>query len=182
MTMRRYDEAEITRFLVALDARLDAPVQLVIIGGTALALGYGVSAATIDIDTYGCDLTAVQQAASLARVQTGLDITIDNSVIAQLPAGYRERLRPVLPALGCLQLWVLDPYDLAASKLLRGSIHDRQQLQQLHERAPLDRDLLVARFKDLLDDYVGDPTEPRWSLFHFVAEVWGELDALDLRP
>lgn len=49
-------------------------------------------------------------------------------------------------------------------------------------RVGLDRDVLLARFEDLLAEYVGDPAEPRWALFHFVEEVWGELVALPLRP
>lgn len=71
---------------------------------------------------------------------------------------------------------------LQPSKLLRGNEHDRQQLRALHEMAPLDRATLVERFHALLAVFVGNPTEPRWALFHFVEEVWGEIAALDLDP
>jgi uncharacterized nucleotidyltransferase DUF6036 len=87
-----------------------------------------------------------------------------------------------MPELERLAIWVLDPYDLAASKLLRGNDHDRQQLRELHRLIGLDLPVLVARFNELLDDYVGDPREPRWSLYHLVGELWGEIAALDVVP
>lgn len=180
--MKRFTPTEMIQFLEAVDRLVETPVALVIIGGSALALGYGVSAATTDIDTFGADVEDVQRAAALAREQTGLAVAVGPSVVAQLPDGYRERLNRVIPHLTKLHLWVLDRYDLAASKLLRGVDKDRQQLRQLHELVPFDRDTLVQRFQDLLGDYVGDPTEPRWSLYFFVEELWGELDALALRP
>jgi hypothetical protein len=80
-----------------------------------------------------------------------------------------------------LTVFVVDAHDLAASKLLRGNDHDRQQLAELHERETLDQELLIRRFTELLAEFVGDPTEPRWALVHFVEEVWGEVDAVPLR-
>ena len=77
-------------------------------------------------------------------------------------------------------LHVLDRHDLAASKLVRGNEHDRQQLAQLHARAPLDHDVLVERSRELFGDLVGDPTESWWALRHFVGETWGELAAADI--
>jgi hypothetical protein len=75
---------------------------------------------------------------------------------------------------------VLDAHDLAASKLLRGNQHDRQQLAQLHEAAPLDHAVLVSRFRELMDGFVGDPAEPWWSFRHFVQETWGEIMAAEV--
>ncbi len=177
--LRRYAPDELIRFLTALDASLHKPAKLTVIGGSALALGYGGSAATSDIDTYESELDAVQEAAERASAETGLHIPISNSMIAQLPAGYEERLVRVLPDLTKLEVRVLDSHDLAASKLLRGNEHDRQQLAQLHALAPLDLDTLVARYRDLIADYVGDPTEPMLSLRHLVQELWGEIAAVD---
>jgi hypothetical protein len=85
-----------------------------------------------------------------------------------------------LPHLSKLELYVLDRYDLAVSKLIRGNEHDRQQLGELHALTPLDLTTLVARFGELMADFVGNPTEPWWALRHFVAETWGELAAADI--
>jgi hypothetical protein len=129
MSLARFDTAEIVRFLVALDGALASRVRVVVIGGSALALGYGVAASTSDVDTYESRNDLLDQAARVARQVTGLSIPIANSGIAQFPPGYDDRLVRVLPDLARLELWVLDAHDLAASKLLRGNEHDRQQLR-----------------------------------------------------
>jgi hypothetical protein len=182
MSLRRFDAAELKRFLVALDEALQIRVQVIVIGGSALALGYGVAAATSDVDTYETRTELLHEAAMVARNVTGLNVPIANSGVAQLPPDYEDRLVPVLPELARLEIRVLDAYDLAASKLLRGNEHDRQQLRELHDAVSLDLATLAARFDALLAGYVGDPSEPRWSFFHFVEEVWGELAALDFDP
>jgi hypothetical protein len=149
------------------------------------AEAHGLTSVTSDIDTFGRAVGAtnnIHEAAQTAGAETGLDIPIADSTIAQFPDGFEGRLLRVMPELEHLELWVPDVYDLAAAKLLRGNDHDRQQLAELHHLAPLDRATLVGRFNALLAHYVGDPVEPRWSLFHLVTELWGEIAALDLRP
>lgn len=182
MTLRRYDAQQLRRFLEALDDHLARGYTLVVIGGSALALGHGVATVTSDIDTYQSAAHVLADAAERARQQLGLRIPIADASIAQLPPGYDERLVRILPNLRHLELWTAEVHDLAASKLLRGNDHDRQQLRMLHERTRLDLDTLSSRFEDLLAVHIGDPREPRWSLYHFVEEVWGELAALGLRP
>lgn len=180
MAFTRYAVDDLTRFLKALDEALDEPAKLVVIGGSALVLGYGGAAATNDIDTFESYLDAIKEAAEQARTKTGLNIPIVNSGIAQLPNGYEDRLMRVLPHLKNLEVLVLDAYDLAVSKLVRGNEHDRQQLAQLHALTPFDLDTLVTRFRDLMATYVGDPTEPWWSLRHLVEELWGDIAAADV--
>lgn len=152
-----------------------------LIGGSALALGYGVERATNDIDTFESDLRDVEIAAVRARMDTGLEVPIANSTVAQLPEGAELRRRRLLPDLTRLTVFVLERHDLAASKLLRGNEHDREQLRELHAQDALSLEILLERYVGLLADYLGDPTEPRWSLVHFVEEVWGELAGVDAR-
>src|SRR5687767_14510689 len=104
MTFERYEPEQLSRFLVAVDAALEGPALIVVIGGSALALGYGGSATTNDIDTYESRLDAVEKAAARARAETGLNIPIRNSGIAQLPDEYETRLRRVLPDLAKLSV------------------------------------------------------------------------------
>lgn len=209
MKLKRHEAAELERFLVAVDRALTRRVSLIVIGGSALSLGYGITSVTTDIDIYGgpaatvglntsdidtygnrtasahdgrAGLDAIQEAARIARADTDLDIPIAESTIAQLPDGFETRLVRVLPDLEHLELWVPEVYDLAAAKLLRGNDHDRQQLAELNHLVRLDRSTLIERFNLLLENYVGDPLEPRWSLYHLVTEIWGEVAAVDLRP
>lgn len=173
--MNRFAADQLQRFLRAVDESLPHTSEITIIGGSALALGYGVASTTNDIDTYAADLRDIDVAAATARRLTGLEIPIGNSTIAQLPEGSDQRRHRVLPDLARLAVFVLDRHDLAASKLLRGNEHDREQLRDLHDRHPMSLDVLLERYVSLLAGYVGDPTEPRWGLVHFVEEVWGEL-------
>jgi hypothetical protein len=180
--MERFNRSQIETFLTAVDDALETTAVITVIGGSALALAYGVTTYTNDVDTYASELAAVERAAVVARHATGLDIDVSNSGVAQLPPGFDNRLLRALPHLTRLRVWVVEAHDLAASKLLRGNDHDRQQLVELHDLVGLERELLLARFAELMTEYVGDPTEPSWALFHFVEQVWGEFAALPLRP
>jgi hypothetical protein len=182
MALRRFDATELTTFLRAVDHELSIPITIVLIGGSALSLGYGTATSTSDIDTYGSMVAELEAAAALARVTTGLPVGIADSTIAQLPTGYEERLVRALPELVRLTVLIVDAHDLAASKLLRGNDHDRQQLKRLHDLAPLDRALLNERFDDLLRDVVGDTIEARWARYHLICELWTSLDADDVDP
>jgi hypothetical protein len=124
----------------------------------------------------------LEAAATLTRVTTGLAVGIADSTIAQLPAGYEERLVRALPELVRLTVLVVDAHDLAACKPLRGNDHERQQLKRLHDVAPLDRVILNQRFDDLLRDVVSDAIEARWARYHLIFELWTPLDAEDVDP
>jgi hypothetical protein len=167
MGLDRFGADELRRFLAELDRQLDAPAAIVIIGGSALVLGYRSGGAAIAV------------AAAQARVRLGLHVPIADSSIAELPLGYETRMFPILEGLSRLTVYVVERHDLAASKLLRGNAHDRQQLAQLPALRPLDLDVLVSRFGDLLRDAVGEPAEARWALRHLVEELWGEIAAID---
>jgi hypothetical protein len=182
VALRRFDAAELRTFLLAIDHELSIPATIILIGGSALSLGYGTATTTSDIDTYASMLDELETAAALARATTGLAVGIADSTIAQLPAGYDERLVRALPELLRLTVLVVEAHDLAASKLLRGNDHDRQQLKRLHDIAPLDRVVLNERFDDLLRDIVGDAIEARWARYHLICELWGPLDADDVDP
>lgn len=179
--MKRFAPDQIERFLRVLDEALARSAEITIIGGSALALGYGVASVTNDIDTFESDLGDVAVAAEEARSSTGLEIPIGNSTVAQLPEGAELRRRRILEELTNLRVFVLDPHDLAASKLLRGNEHDRSQLRDLHALEPLSLELLLERYVNLLANHVGDTREARWAIVHFVEEVWGELAGVEAR-
>lgn len=50
--MRTFSAAELSRFLAAVDEVLEERVEVVVIGGAAAAIQYGVAVATTDIDTW----------------------------------------------------------------------------------------------------------------------------------
>lgn len=50
--MKTFLREQLERFLEAIDAALAEPVEVIVIGGTAAVLHYGVKRATHDIDTW----------------------------------------------------------------------------------------------------------------------------------
>ena len=148
MSLVRFKATDLTRFLEAIDRNLEESAKITVIGGSAAALGYNVSSATSDIDTFSSNLDKIRLAADAARRETGLEIPLSNTPIADVPYNYEERLERVLPNLGKLQVWVLEKHDLALSKTIRAAQHDLQQLTELHGVAPLDLTVLVARYQE----------------------------------
>ena len=68
-----------------------------------------------------------------------------------------------------LQLMVMDPYDVALTKLKRDSDKDFQDVLQLAEKIPFDLDIFERRYKEeLRDNTTGKPedndvTFKRWK-------------------
>jgi hypothetical protein len=69
--VRYYVRAEIERFLRAVDLALKRPATVVIIGGGAAALKYGIDDPTTDIDTFNALGADLKRAIRAAREATG---------------------------------------------------------------------------------------------------------------
>jgi len=67
-----YPKEQLERFLEAVDAALDEPMELIVIGGAAAALHYGLRLPTRDIDTWNAINASLAQAVKKAREVTGL--------------------------------------------------------------------------------------------------------------
>ena len=81
--------------------------------------------------------------------------------IASAPLDYESRLRPMYPgAFQNIHLMVMDPYDVALTKLKRDSDKDFQDVLQLAEKIPFDLDLFEKRYKEKLrDNTTGKPED-----------------------
>lgn len=77
--MQRFDHRELRRFFVDLDSRLAAPKRITLIGGGALALGYGVANVTNDLDCFDSRLGLIEQHIDDARVASGLAVMMVES-------------------------------------------------------------------------------------------------------
>jgi hypothetical protein len=158
--MRRFIKDELERFLGAVDQALVQPVEVIVIGGTAAALHYGVTRATHDIDTWTIVQGDLAAAAERARVATGLDIPVTHSGVADAPFDFESRLERVLPHLDRLRVLVPEKHDLALMKAVRGYEHDLQAIAEIHAHSPLDLATLIRRFQDEMTP-IGDPARIR---------------------
>ncbi len=169
--MRTFLKDELERFLMAIDQALAQPVEVIVIGGTAAALHYGVTRATHDIDTWTTVRGDLAAAAATARLATGLDIPLTQSGVADAPHDFESRLERVLPHLDRLRVWVPEKHDLALMKAMRAYEHDLQAIAEIHAHSPLDLDTLVGRFQDEMTP-IGDPARIRGNVLAVVERLF----------
>ena len=172
--LRRFLPAELKAFLAAVDSALPDRVFVILLGGGAAALGYGVRSGTKDLDTL-TEVSAIEAAIKRAREQTGLSIPIEPTPVADLPYEFESRLLRVLPELRRLELFVPEAHDLALSKLVRAHAGDLAALEELHARHPLSFETLVARYRDEMSLAIGDPSRLEQNLLLGVHVLFGEI-------
>lgn len=119
--MESVDDQQIRAFLHELGNRYPKKATLVLLGGSALCL-LGSSRPTLDIDYVGHDLhkTELQQMIDLVAQEMRIEIEpvpIDEFV--PVPADAQSRWLPV-GQFGLIDVFIMDPYTIALSKLDRG--------------------------------------------------------------
>lgn len=180
--MRRFAPPELVRFLVAIDQALSRPVDVIIIGGTAAALHYGVSRATQDVDTWtkvGADLA---KAIHRAREETGLAVPFSQSAVADAPHDFESRLERTMCELEHLVIRVPEKHDLVLMKMLRGYEHDLEAIVELNAQTPLDLELLVDRYETEMGAAIIDPGRLRGNLLNLIERLFpDELAAVEKR-
>lgn len=145
-------------FLQALDAKVSEVCKLSCFGGFAVTMRYGISRLTSDIDVL--DVAPRSAVDTLLREGgQGSPLAIEHKVyfdfvgVANPPYDYESRLSAMYPgAFRHLHLMVMDPYDVALTKLKRDSDKDFQDVLQLAEKIPFDLDLFEKRYKEELRD------------------------------
>ena len=150
-------------FLSEVDHLLPGPIELHCLGGFVIAIQYRLDRPTNDVDYVEIvppDALHVLQAiagpeSALARRYR---VHFQHVTVASLPESYAERLTELFPdRFGNLRLFVLDPHDLALSKLARNSPVDRDDVAHLARTVPLDPDVLRRRYRqDLRPLVIGD--------------------------
>lgn len=180
--MRVYTPEELRRFLENVDGALDRRAEIVVIGGAAAALEYGVVTGTRDIDTW----TRVQKDLSLAvkraRRTTGLEVPFAQSGVADGPHEFESRLERALPHLRRLAVMVPEKHDLVLMKVVRGDEHDLQAIETIHQRSPLDLAMLVQRYEDEMGAAIIAPARLRGHFLTMVERLFpGEFDDVEKR-
>ncbi len=170
--MKRFAPSELVSFLSAVDDALSHRVEVIVIGGTAAAVHYGVSRTTQDIDTWtrvGADLAA---AVHRARENTGLAVPFSQSGVADAPHEFESRLERTLPQLQRLIVRVPERHDLVLMKMLRGYEHDLETIVELNARAPLDLETLVDRYETEMGAAIIDPARLRGNFLTVVERLF----------
>ena len=152
-------------FLSEIDRAATERLTLHCIGGFALSLHYGLSRSTGDIDVV--EVTPSDAKAWLAST-AGRDSALHRKhkvylqvvTVATVPYSYEDRLTEIFPSeFERLRLLVLDPYDLALSKLTRNLEVDLEDVKHLARSSNLDLHVLETRYKVELRPFVSGPVE-----------------------
>lgn len=165
-------------FLAELDAALDEPVQLHCIGGFVLMACYGMPRSTQDVDF--CEIVPPEKTQPMLELAgEGGPLARKHGVhlhaarVGQLPEDYLSRLVDVFPGrFQRLQIFALDPYDLALSKLERNAERDRDDIHWLVRRVPLDPAVLQRRYQEEFRLYLGNPSREDLTLRLWLEELF----------
>lgn len=140
-------------FLNELDRSLEEPVELHCLGGFVLTMLYGLRRPTADVDVLvvrppiNLDPLAGRGSPLHKKHRVYLQLV---TVLEAYPEDYEERLTEMFyGAFSNLRLLALDPHDLALTKLRRNSQRDREDVLHLAIAAPLDVDILSARYREM---------------------------------
>jgi hypothetical protein len=150
-------------FLTEIDSNVEGEVQFHCIGGFAVTMHYGLPRTTADVDVIAiAPTTATKPLLELAGKNSTLhrkyQVYLDFVSVNTLPENYEERLTEMFPAnFANLRLFVLDPYDLALSKLERNIQRDRDDVKYLARTAPFDLDVLRSRYETEQQPYLANP-------------------------
>lgn len=153
-------------FLEEIDRQLTIDCRVVVFGGFAVTQEYGLSRETNDIDLLdvvprGLGSILVELAGRESLLAKRHRVYLDLVVMANPPYDYESRLQPMYDgAFTHLQLFVMDPYDVALTKLKRDSDKDFQDVLQLAHKIPFNLELFEERYlKELRDNTTGRPED-----------------------
>jgi uncharacterized nucleotidyltransferase DUF6036 len=138
-----------------LDRSLDRPVTLVVGGGTAMMLAYGLPVRTADVDAYprGATFDDLQPAIRAVAKRRGLAPDWVNphyeTFAHVLPPDYGARLRPVFAG-DRLEVMALGVEDLLVMKCFAGREKDVGHARALLRRKP-DLTIVERRLQELAE-------------------------------
>lgn len=93
-------------------------------------------------------------------------ITVDSGfsdVLGSFPPDWEKR-SPLIAEVGDIRIHVMDPVDLAVSKVSRFQDRDRDDIRELAAQGLIDIEKFSERMEEALEFYVGDTTFIRYNL------------------
>jgi len=150
-------------FLDEIDMALPEAVAFYCFGGFALQYGYGMSRTTEDLDILAA-LPNIHRklltdgAGEFSPLHRKYKLYLDFVTVSPTIYNHEDRLRPLFPGKWQhIELYVLDPYDIALSKILRNEPFDRADVMHLARTIPFDLSVLKHRYKEEVRPYLGIP-------------------------
>jgi hypothetical protein len=151
-------------FLGEIDAAAPENIVLHCIGGFAVSLHYGLVRPTGDLDVVEVAPRVARWLNNTAGERSALHLKhklyVQVVTVATLPDSYADRVIEMFPgAFERIRLFVLDPYDLALSKVSRNLELDLEDVKYLARACSLGLDTLETRYRKELRPYLFGPVE-----------------------
>jgi hypothetical protein len=149
------DVATLSAAFRALDSRLPHPLTLIVGGGTAMMLAYGLPVRTTDVDAYPASGRLDDIAPQIREVAREVGLAPDwlnphyETFAHVLPADYGSRLREVFSG-ARLRVMALGLEDLLVMKCFAGREKDVGHARALLRRGP-DLRVVESRIDELVD-------------------------------
>lgn len=162
---------DVRKFLDAIDVELarhagpGETLELYLLGGSALILGYHRDRATVDVDVvHDHDSRLLDIAVerfgrnSPKRLAGDFYLETVSSGLPPVPAGYQKRCVDVPGSWEILRPKYPEPHDLIVTKLRRFNARDREDVAFLCDTVEIEADTLQSRF-DAAHQF-SDPDDP----------------------
>jgi len=157
-------------FLSEIDSQLEQRVDLHCLGGFVLTTLYGLPRTTADLDVVALpSLSSSAKLISIAgrgsQLHKRYRVYLDLVGVAPLPEDYESRLTEAFSGwFKNIRLLMLDPYDIALSKIERNTQRDRDDVKYLARKLPMDLRLLEQRYEEELKPILGNPERESLTL------------------
>lgn len=173
--MKYFSSDQIRNYLRFIDEKLSAPLHLLIIGGSAAGLAYGITGHTRDIDTFQTeDIHIIDEICKNIHRERGIYIPVSEVAVADAPWHYEERLVDITPAdFRYLNIMVPEKHDLILMKVLRGDAHDFQHIREIAQKHPIEYHTLLERFINEMNHVMGNPEIIRISFLYLIEQLFG---------
>jgi hypothetical protein len=174
----RFEASALFAFLLSVDKELRSPAEIVLVGGSAIAI-IDPTHATTDLDLLPPGSREFDEAVQRLKARGEPVLPFQITTIVDAPEGFEERLQKVSLNLTSLAVFVPERHDLAIMKVARGYEHDLQALEDVHRLQPFELDILVVRFKNT--EAIGPRRRFAVSFLDLVARLYGDAQAEALR-
>jgi hypothetical protein len=172
--MKQFLPEDILEFLQKTDEFLKADCDLIVIGGAAASLAYGVTKTTTDIDLATEIPKHLQEALKLASEETGITIPVSYVGQYEPPYDFESRLKTIDNfEFRMLNLSVPEQHDLALMKMVRGYENDIQAIEEMHEAQPFELEIFIERFMNEMTQAIGNPGMIRLNFLLMTEKLFG---------
>jgi len=159
--------AAISNFLSEVGSQIMTPARLMILGGSALAL-LGSPRPTLDLDYLGDDLRKDDLQIIIEQLAVTHRMVVDAVPLDHyIPLPENVQIRHIFyQRYGLLDVYIVDPYVIALSKIDRGFDTDIDDIVFLVRRHLVDLDQLAENLEAALTQAVTYDLDPRQARLH----------------